>query len=835
MADNISKSKFSAEELKRCSPEIRRILLMKRKNIVRAKKKDIKRIKTLINRLKSEDSEKLVITAHPVFGPIDIKGFLRRRIRIRAILNFAGNRYDLEDMNIKIESHTQYFFTVNLTKKKLEELIAQPATIKVSLPRIFLPYLADAIPVIEVDQVHIQGTKGNGVIVGVIDTTLHVMHYAFRNPNAPNNTRVKFMWVQEPDDPNAAGQTPEAYFNDNINHPNSPDFTDLNYGRIYDEDTINIAIASGSPYGSGINKISKEPRGLGPLGPQPEHGTLVTGIAAGSGHTDDSTQLPINIGAAPLADIVHVHYRAQGGSQSGAFENDIINALDFILRIATHNGQPVVINNSYGTQVGPHTGNMDFDKLRDAMLDSYLGRSIVFAAGNDNDTEGIRKGTVIADSITSFSLTPNEPNPYDIWLYIAYKGSDLDFKMDCGDGTTEWISAPNEFDGRVFDFDIIVARDEDLDSNTKIIKLYINDATSISPWTINFRNNGTTNVDYRAWVGVKASVAYLEGSSINELTLGDTGCSRAILTVGACKKPVDNNAEQIENYSGCGPTLDGRIKPEIVTIGEAIESADSSNTGGYLSKSGTSMSAPLVAGSIALLFENNSSLNQDEIKALLTQNADKTDLDIDPEAPGYDQIERNAYGYGRLRMSDPFFHTWPLADVDVWVRTADDDFGFQPYPGGCFCHAPEIKVFDSNNVETTTLNWGQEQRIQVTIHNLGDNPALNVSIKLKYTRPWTAPNNWVPCEDSSNDPIEELADIPALSAIDFEFNQKWKPELGEIPPGGAEWGDHYCLLVELDHPNDPLHYDDATAEGQNPWNKNIKGTNNVALKNLHIQ
>jgi len=186
-------------------------------------------------------------------------------------------------------------------------------------------------------------------------------------------------------------------------------------------------------------------------------------------------------------------------------------------------------------------------------------------------------------------------------------------------------------------------------------------------------------------------------------------------------------------------------------------------------------------------------------------------------------------------MLTPFEHSLPLTNVDVWVRTADDDYGFEPYPGGCFCHAPEIRVIDSNGNEATTLHWGQEPSDQVKIHHLGDNIAANIVVKLKYTRPWIAPNHWVQCQDSDNNPIEERVDISALNYNDFEFNQKWKPESGELPPDGTGWGDHYCLLVELDHPNDPLLYHDMATGGSDPWTKNIKGTNNVALLNLHIQ
>ena len=169
------------------------------------------------------------------------------------------------------------------------------------------------------------------------------------------------------------------------------------------------------------------------------------------------------------------------------------------------------------------------------------------------------------------------------------------------------------------------------------------------------------------------------------------------------------------------------------------------------------------------------------------------------------------------------------------VRTAGDDYGFEPYPGGCFCNAPEVRILDPGGGATTVLNWGEQHTVEVRVHNLGDSPAVNTRVRLKYTRPWTAPDDWVPCRDSAGDPIEQTINVPALDDFDLTFTQLWQPAESEIPvDGGADWGDHFCLLVELEHTDDPLSYDDSTAAGHDPWNRNIKGTNNVALRNLHI-
>lgn len=825
--------------LERCDNGVRRLLLMPEEAIVRAKERDEKRIVSSLQayraRQERRPSEATAfrrsgVLPHPVFGAVVLDKLKPRPLKVRAIVDFGGNADDLAAMGIVVGSHVQSLFTVTATAAQLAHLTAQAATRRIRLPRLLFPDLDDSVPTAEVDQIHALGTRGNGTIVGIVDGTLHVRHHAFLDPNPPHNTRVLFLWIQDPDQPAGGallpGETPEAYFNNNAAHPNSPDFTGLNYGRIYDADAINTALGLANTYGTGAGEIAKAPHAV-----SAEHGTHVAGIAAGSGHLNNWAAAPINVGAAPLADIVHVTYRwSDPNVQDGIWEDDILNALNFILRVADREGQPVVINNSYSTHIGPHNGNTDFDQARNAMLDSFLGRSLVFTSGNDNDDSGFRQESIVAGNTDDFDMSPNFANQ-DVWLEVWYQGPDLDFKADCGGQTTGWILPSNDFDGTVNGYDIELDRQTEPVSGYKNLRLYIQNATT--DWTIHLRNNGGSEVRYWAWTGAQDSWADLDNPVTDELTLRDTPCARSVLTVGGCDKQVGANPELIGDYSGCGPTLDGRIKPEIVAVGTDVMSADSRTESGYVSMGGTSMAAPLVTGSIALLFENDPDLNQDTVKALLTQTADRTNLDIDPDVAGYDPVERNAYGFGRLRMLAPFQHSLPLVDVDVWVRTADDDYGYQPYPGGCFCHAPEIRVFAGGN-ETTTLNWGDEHTIQVRVHNLGDTPAVQVKVRLKYTRPWAAPDDWVECQDSANDPVEDEINIPALSYVDHTFTQQWKPELAQLPAGGDEWGDHYCLLVEAENTDDPLLYDDSTAAGKDPWTRNIKGTNNVALRNLHI-
>ena len=97
-------------------------------------------------------------------------------------------------------------------------------------------------------------------------------------------------------------------------------------------------------------------------------------------------------------------------------------------------------------------------------------------------------------------------------------------------------------------------------------------------------------------------------------TIATPGISKILITVGAVSGTVGQY--KIESYSGRGPTQEGVLKPEILAPGSKIISLATYGQG-YTTKSGTSMSVPIVSGALALALEANPLLKAEDLKSTL--------------------------------------------------------------------------------------------------------------------------------------------------------------------------------------------------------------------------
>ena len=74
-------------------------------------------------------------------------------------------------------------------------------------------------------------------------------------------------------------------------------------------------------------------------------------------------------------------------------------------------------------------------------------------------------------------------------------------------------------------------------------------------------------------------------------------------------------------FSSIGPTFDGRIKPDVMAMGEEVYTVQSFSHDGYVRVNGTSFSAPLVAGVAALLLEAYPHWTPGKVQSVLRRTA----------------------------------------------------------------------------------------------------------------------------------------------------------------------------------------------------------------------
>jgi subtilisin family serine protease len=175
------------------------------------------------------------------------------------------------------------------------------------------------------------------------------------------------------------------------------------------------------------------------------------------------------------------------------------------------------------------------------------------------------------------------------------------------------------------------------------------------------------------------------------------GNDPAAITVGAMNTcGTDSRSDdKVASYSSKGPTaIDGLIKPDLVAPGNKIISdslpegtlfknypsnvllspyANGNLAYSYYRLSGTSMAAPVVSGTVALMLEANPALTPNMVKAILAYTAERrSDFDILEQGNGY----LNGEGAVRLARAVSSRNLDAIRPGDPWIPNPSS---VQPY------------------------------------------------------------------------------------------------------------------------------------------------------------
>lgn len=170
--------------------------------------------------------------------------------------------------------------------------------------------------------------------------------------------------------------------------------------------------------------------------------------------------------------------------------------------------------------------------------------------------------------------------------------------------------------------------------NIRIVNISVG---SLSRWDMTENSVLVRGVD-AAWDAGLVVVVAAGNHGPGRMTITTPGISRKVITVGCSDdyKEVDVMGNRMVDYSGRGPTMACVCKPDIVAPGSGIVSC-SNQPARYMTKSGTSMSTPLVSGAIALLLERYPGMTNKEVKLRLMERA--VDLGMPHNQQGWGMLD----------------------------------------------------------------------------------------------------------------------------------------------------------------------------------------------------
>jgi serine protease AprX len=187
----------------------------------------------------------------------------------------------------------------------------------------------------------------------------------------------------------------------------------------------------------------------------------------------------------------------------------------------------------------------------------------------------------------------------------------------------------------------------------------------------------------------KIVVAAAGNSGDGPGTITSPGSAVTAITVGAVAEwsaqsgaLYRSEGPYLAPFSSRGPTIDDRIKPDVVAPGVTVGAAKAGSTSTYVVESGTSMATPFVAGTAALLRQLQPGWTQSQVRSAI----EGTAFDAGPSGKDNDWGAGLLDGYGAVAQaagasgSTPFpLHrriTGSVADNGTWSTnfelSADD-------------------------------------------------------------------------------------------------------------------------------------------------------------------
>ncbi|AUC75768.1 S8 family serine peptidase [Olleya sp. Bg11-27] len=522
-----------------------------------------------------------------------VKGNPKEELQLLLRLKSA----DIYPKKCKIISQFHDVISCRILRKDVLSVYDDPATFSLKAPQVIPAqlYKDSRFNNIFSEQINqkIPKTIKSNVVFGIVDFGFDFTHSNFLDSDG--ETRFEKIWVQ----PSKQKQNNK-----------------YGYGKIFTGATINQSLKTPLPFkdlGYHPGKNDFMGRGM--------HGTHVLGIAASSGYIGPKSIA----GNSPIVAVDMGSSYVNGSDLSLGDSVKLIEGLDFILNQAGQ--RPCVINMSLGGHCSDHTGKTLVEIALNNIVKKRGGTVIIQSTGNyfmaNCHHAGILEQDKVVDIEWKFKARDKSANEIEIW----YENQDrIAVEILDADGNVLGKSEP--FEDSIVNYDnsqngVIFHRFNEPNSSKNHINIILSKRPESRVLFVRLIGQSISDGEYHAYIerdDVGQSCFATQNVNTN-FTVGSICNAPLTIAVGAYNQKVKSKKPM--SFSSAGPTIDRRIKPEILAAGNKILAAKSASKFQQKSKqelttkSGSSMASPYVASLAVHILEHFPKMNIYELRQLL--------------------------------------------------------------------------------------------------------------------------------------------------------------------------------------------------------------------------